>query len=81
MAPRGLHQGAKAQGRLVIEALVFQHGLAGVLHPSTRRALYELSIHMASARAGCASDLGPLLGGQPDARDAGPAVSCCVCGL
>ena len=54
MAPRGLHQGAKAQGRLVIEALVFQHGLAGVLHPSTRRALYELSIHMASARAGCA---------------------------
>ena len=25
--------------------------------------------------------LGPLLGGQPDARDAGPAVSRCVCGL
>ena len=24
---------------------------------------------------------GPLLGGQPDARDAGPAVSRCVCGL
>ena len=26
-------------------------------------------------RSGCASDLGPLLGGQPDARDAGPAAS------
>ena len=35
----------------------------------------------AAGRSGCASDLGPLLGGQPDARDAGPAVSRCVCGL
>ena len=49
--------------------------------PPRRRRASHAPAGFAAGRSGCASDLGPLLGGQPDARDAGPAVSRCVCGL
>ena len=41
--------------------------------PPRRRRASHAPAGFAAGRSGCASHLGPLLGGQPDARDAGPA--------
>ena len=51
--------------RTILKVLIWQRQLANRVTCSCRIRCWEL----------CASDLGPLLGDQPDARDAGPAVS------